>query len=377
MIEGKKPTVFQNISKDNVPAIENLERDFKNADFITQAEVKKYAQKIIQKIEAETDQDQKKIFLIDCLRDDAIFSALQWSDRDPMTDEMVSDSIKAIKKQIIYELKPYLHESLYLFIQANLKTDTDHFNKTKIVHNSNFKRSFLKETNFYPETIKNIRECLVVLKKAVEALEAGGGAMPYVVNPEIIDDQKNPLDAGSVYYTVEEKNLMDFEDILEKQPNELSIKQIIEALIDCIKGARFLAEAGLTLTDMQIRNMGINKKTNQGIIFDLDGLVKAGKMFTFIIGPKDLYDGYDPNLFPPEYRRGAASWIADSRSMIWELGYNINIFARSIKNKHKQLAEQLQNFAKKMTANKMEERPDFDTCITELTKIVEENFKNQ
>lgn len=378
----EKPTHFNHLSAENSLATYDLEHDFQKKDFLTQDTVKKYAQKIANIINKVQSPEKQQIFLINLLSDDVV-AKMVFQETGTETDsddikQMAIASTKAIKKQIIFELQPHLTEDLLLFVKENFNNEVDHFNKRKIVYDSNFKKSFLKETNTTSvELIENIREGLNILKNAIDKLRKEGGDMPYIVYPQIIEsfNDNNPYTYNkTINYTVNQEDFINFEEVLYSFHNKFTNKQIVEALIDCLRGAKFIAENGLTLTDMQTRNIAINKKTKKGILFDLDGLIKYGKRTRMIVLPGSK------SLMPPEYRPGPPNWSADSRSMIWDLGESIQTFAQI--NQHeqheqKEMLIKLYKLSKKMMSYKPEDRPDFDTCIAELTKIVEEYFKEE
>ncbi|MFA6424351.1 MAG: hypothetical protein WCV83_03530 [Candidatus Magasanikbacteria bacterium] len=416
----------------SIPASEEteaLEAKFEDGEYVSREQVRDYAHKIAEAVNEISSPDEQRLILMDFLKDKEIltFADLMTKVEYPEffklkkknkvtgkfeVDEkklkeiklMVLDTIKAIKKQIIYELQGQLSDDLFFFIKAQIEPDKKSINKKMILSDSEFNELFFKETqNLPPELIIDRYNNLKKLSAAFDSLENPETDMPYVIRPRIIEESKKKLADynPSVGYAVDTKDLITIEDIFvnEKYTKEITTKEALLAIIDCLRGEKFLADNNLTLTDINTidigKNFGIDKKTKKGILFDLDGLQKAGQATPGLIGPRDLgKDGLTSN-FPPEYHplvMGESNVVAVSKSMIWETGETLRrIAAKQIfklkynaknldEQKNLQMIEawtQIMTFSNEMIARNPDDRPDFDYCIDKLTKIVEEFFPEE
>lgn len=388
---------FEKMSLRDDREIYDLTMDFQLGDYISANTLKKYAREISEKINSAQTAQEQKIFLIDLLRDEAInsmidsqSSQLKYSEAD-MADlkKMAAFATKEIKKKIIEELKEYLSDDLYFFIKELVTTKEASHNTRMIVQNKNGEL-FLKTTDKYtPEEKDNIQSALNTLRTAMSALANPSEQMPYLPEPIIITE---PSSSKSLGFAVESKQIATLQEIFGQIDNTLSLKEKLSALIDCLRGAEFLAKHDMTLTDLSTsapgRNMGIDKKTKKGILFDLDGLLPADKnVSSILVGMKDKtgtnLQKVDLSLVAPEYRQLTADGIPTVReSMIWEFGDTINRLAEAqLKNlwasgnffsNHNIISvwEKLKEFSHKMMAQEPKERPSFDICIAKLEGIV-------
>jgi len=411
---------FLNTNDGTRKETDTLERHFKDGEYVSQQEVKNYAKKIAEIVRQTPRPEEQKLILINLLKDKEIliFADLMTKVKYPefVEDEkelneiklMVLDTIKAIKKQIIYNLQGYLNKDLCFFIKEEIERGNGGINTKMILSDEEFKEYFFKETNNFPiEGVIGRYNNLKLLSKAFDTLQNPDVDMPYVIRPTIIEEspsKRNTEDEDghtTVGFTTEVKDLATVEDVLldKKDTIVLTQREMLLAIVDCLRGAKFLADNGLTLTDINTfdtgKNIGIDKKTKKGILFDLDGLMEANKKLSFLVGPQSQDLPKTLAHHSPEYRRmiiGQYDIKATTKAMIWEFGETLKKIANKEldkitkdknytydKNKIIKVMDwnEIVFFSEKMTATNPDERPDFDVCIDTLTKIIEEYFKEE
>jgi len=379
---------------------------FKHADYVKPDAIKRYIKQIAEALEKSKDKEVQKACIMDLLREENIQKLLdvkltaETSEEKSEIEKMTFYWIREIRKKIIAELKKYLPDDLYFFVKNTIKSNPGHFNiRTNIVDSKTGKVSFLKESNFNdPDTKDMVKRNLEKLRNALNSLENPQQEMPFVIHPDLIGHtfKHRPNDA-QISFTTETIDLENVDKIFfdeqieggktEYQPKEAVKEQArigLNAIIDCLRGAKFLAEHGMTMTDINTdligKNLGINKKTKRGILFDLDGIRRVGESGYPIIGP---IEGID--LFPPEYHpqlRGEYNISATAPAMIWEFGATIYRLAEQQEellyksnnffSKHNLISlwDKLKEFANQMKSEKIEDRPSFDICIAKLEEII-------
>lgn len=399
---------------------------FKNADNVKAEVIKNYVRDIVKQVNSSRDTNVQKACVMDLLREENIKKLIkekllianiteeetddEKKDREEI-ERMTSYWVKRIKKQIIEELKLHLPDDLYYFVTEKADEQITHFNKKSFVIDARTnKEYFLKESDLnFVDIRKQIEDCLITLKKAIENLAKQGKSMVHIALPENIgqNTKLNYPDKYSLSYLTTKKDITPVENIIVqsddgknieyKQLDEQNALRVATSILGCLKGAGFLAQNGLTITDLNTepigKNFGINNKDNQGMLFDLDALQQVGSELKNILGPIDSDGNFDTTFYAPEYRQfildSATNVVATSESMIWEIGQSIlrlsniqadklfkspNFFAN-----HKLVSfwEKLRDFSKKMIAEKPTDRPTFDSCITKLEEIINKFSEQQ
>ncbi|EKD43675.1 MAG: hypothetical protein ACD_72C00176G0002 [uncultured bacterium] len=385
---GEKPINFNYIDSHQSY---DLERQFTHGDFVKREDVKAYAKAIADELNKIDDADQQHALVLDLLNDVKILETFnnklrqycpELLDQNQENEKEISELkrmmeyfVRSIRKQIIEELGAYVSPKLIFFIINAVKEGK--LAQNMIVTNNDQEQLFLKKYSFFNEKNQPIfRKNLSILKKAFDNSDEKS---PFVVQPIVVGaSSKNPV------LMVPKKDITTIEDYIEKNKTNVSIRKILLTVVDCLKGAKFLSQSGLTLTDISMtRNIGFDNETDGGLIYDLDGLMQVGHPVTYLIAP-GAHMGFTDHV-PPEYRdriiKGDITIKADGRSMIWEIAKALEWIYREINSHGGKLGrlfyEKINSLADKMMSEKPEDRPDFDTCIAELTKIIEENFKEE
>lgn len=87
---------------------------------------------------------------------------------------------------------------------------------------------------------------------------------------------------------------------------ELTHHELIQAIIDVVEATQFLLQHRLLLGDLSSSNIGIDRKTRRGFVYDFDQLTKTSQH------PEEIYrpDGHtDPPGYIPSYERDLMSDI--------------------------------------------------------------------
>lgn len=270
MSEKNRGLSFEKMDQSTSRDIQMLQHDFSTADSMPATAIKIFAKEIADQINSAQTPDEQKIFLIDLLQDDALDRVINlktkpagFSPED--TEEikkMAKYSTKQIKKAVVEELKKYLPEELYLFIKKYVAADLPSHNTRLIVENKDGEL-FFKMTDKHTENAKeNLHNALEQLKNAMAELSDPAKQMPFLSRPLIVNRSKKTK--ATLTFASEPKDISTIQDIFEDNKDNFSLKEKLSALIDCLRGAKFLADNGLTLTDLDTRqpgrNMGIDKK---------------------------------------------------------------------------------------------------------------------
>lgn len=391
MSEKPRGLSFEKIDHFNDRGTQEIQGFFQDADSVPANMVKNYAKEIAERINSAQTEEEQKIFLIDLLRDEVLEKIIEtkgtaekFSPEDLKdVEQMAEFSTKQIREAVAEELKKYIPEDLYFFVKQYIRTDLDGHNKRAIIENKGGE-IFLKTSEGYDKEVSNnLRNGLEILKAAMEKLSDPAKEMPFLPQPLVINRPQNS--DPQMVFGVKPMDITTIQDLFEDE--NISEREKIQALLDCFKGAKFLADNGLTLTDLNTtdpgRNMGINKQTRRGVLFDLDGLMPADKKVHILLGPMD--NGRPiKELVSPEYNTLEKDYeiISRKESMIWEFGHTIYRLAKKQEERlykspnffsnHNVFSmwEKLREFSEKMMADKPDDRPSFDICIIKLEGII-------
>lgn len=379
---------------------------FKNADYVKSDTVKNYVRQIVKQVKQSPDAKSQKACIMDLLREDNIRDLLNQKNTDTNDKEelerMADYWIKKIKAYIIEELKKYLPDDIFFFVKEKQKERVAHFNKKTIIVNAKTGQEyFLKERSINSVHIRESAEkCFNKLRAALAGPKNSQTEMPFVIVPQIIGQsaEEGRPNKASLGYTSDKRDMMVIEDLLVdaidqdtynyKELDEVNAKKALNGILDCLRGAQFLARIDLTTTDLNTqpigKNFGINKSNNRGILFDLDGLMEANSRIENLVCPKGEKDERYHALIAPEYRSfgTGVEVTATTESMIWEIGDSIGRLADIQENelyrspnffskiKLLSLWGKIRDFSKKMTAEEPSDRPTFDICIIKLEEII-------
>ncbi|MBP6859476.1 MAG: hypothetical protein KBC69_02570 [Candidatus Magasanikbacteria bacterium] len=269
---------------------DDLEAKLVNNDVIAHAELQQYAQAIISHLaEIETaHKDEKISFVIDALSDKKIqrsFRAVSADNNTTLSHDdilILQKTVDRVKKALIEELKGKIDSTIYLFIidLVRPKTDSprDKNNISIIFDINNGSEKILKDQQNLNE---EYREEIALAHKDFLKLPSH----PNVVRMVKYDEQNHV----AIY---EKRSFVSLSDFLENQ--SLGKKKFLPALSvlrDCINAALYLDSHGLVLQDIHPSNLGVEQHGQklQGVLFDLEGLVRKGVEVYMRIGKGGKY----------------------------------------------------------------------------------------
>lgn len=363
---------------------------FKNADYVKAETIKNYVQQIVEQVKQSPNTEAQRACVMDLLRENNIRNLLVARKVDEKdideVERMTIYWIKEIKKRIIEKLKKDLPDDLYFFVKEKQKESIHHFNKKSTVTDSQTsKEYFLKESTAEARTKKQQERSLKKLKSALAKLVNPDKDMPFIIAPKNIGQsiKDGRVSEGSLSYIANNEDLTTVEDLLKKELDEPATKKVLIGILDCLKGARFLAQNGLTVTDLDTitigKNFGINNKNGHGALFDFDGLLEVDSNIGDMFGPQTKDGRPMLDLFAPEYRQffDGVPTEATAEAMVWEIGNSLKrLAAEQIKKLWGgdifmvSAWEKIEEFSEKMIAEKPSDRPSFDICTATLEEIV-------
>ena len=141
---------------------------------------------------------------------------------------------------------------------------------------------------------------------------------------------------------------------------DITDRRLIEYFCDAMRGAQFLVENGLRITDFTLDNFGINKETDRGGLFDFDGLVTDSYETTAYIVKDDEY-------YPPERVNISEPENITEKNMVYEMGIALNRMASKV-GVYK---EGIYEIAFHMEETDPAERPTIAEAIEQIEAVLE------
>ncbi len=303
-----------------LPREKNLEDKMIRQDVISHEEVKEYADFIISKLKSLSENNQEKVtsFLVDAFSDDTILhkAGVRMSKDLFLLDEKEAlGAIKRVRKALMDELKGKLDRKIYLLVE----------NIVKDIPNKNASAG-----NPYNPERKNIISQVVDVDNDREKIykeQGAWGEQKYTEEAFLVFNRLAPhpniaqvkeYDKENHKFIYEKLNFVSLDKYLERGKDSAEVKLItsLKVLRDCIKGAAYLADNGLVLEDIEPTNVGVEKTGPEvkGILFDLEGLIKAG----VVKKPRKHKEGYlDWQTF--DYRQ-ADKFAVSPYETVWQFG---------------------------------------------------------
>ncbi len=259
-------------------------------DVISHADVKKYADYIIGQLEAlkNNSEEEKESFVVDAFRMSNIFKKMAKFTPDANLADLDEDVAEAafirVRKALLEELKGKIDNKIYLVVRHII----ENIPKNEVVKkrggfvSKKEKRNIISEVldlenskeKIYKDQEPAVDRYETNYEEAIEVLRTLP-EHPNVVNIKEFD----PKSQRSIF---EKLQMQTLKELLKNEKIEDRHKFLvaIDIIKDCLVGAVYLAENGLVLQDIKIDNLGVvqDGKKMKGELFDLEGLVKAGKI---------------------------------------------------------------------------------------------------
>lgn len=362
-------------------AADNLERVFVFDDYVRAEAIHVYVQTIADAYRRESHTDRRLTVLFDALSDEKIESHIQEAHDENKADfKEVSNTerytaLEAIRGKILYELGFVLDAEEYALVTKTLKERGEH--KTVLLRRDQGRRSVYKKFGlpgtFSFEHRHIMMEAWHKLAEAQQKAKEQGDPCPYIVDVEMYDvEDRSSIVKGLHLTTIDNELYGDF-------PSEFSAKDLFNALVDGIRGSIMLIENGLMLQDIKLDNIGIDKETGRGILFDLDGLYELNEIRSQIImscDEKFRVDGHGWTNAPPEVQvkthRELVHIEARETEMVWQFGLCIDdmmISSTSIVP-FQDIRNELAHLADVMMSKNPDTRPTLKDAEAQLSALI-------
>ena len=354
-----------------VPRHIDLEHQMVHSDVISQADITKYADYIIDNLKllkSKSDQE-KQTFVVDALSEDKILRQVEVVEAKlagHLDHEEAQSALRQVRKALVERLKGKLDENIYLNITDLVNRTEDRVNIiSKVVGVASGKEEIYKDQELLIKEHKDdTAEAIALFKKLAPH--------PNIVNIKEYDE----ISQRTIY---EKLNLQPLHENLKVRPrNRQKFVVSLKVVKDCLVGAQYLADNGLVLQDIKLSNLGLvtDEETTKGVLFDLEGLLKEGtKMST------RMYGGI--MYLPPEILENKEEGIKPSE-MVYQFGncleeildyYEKEKIFKSADEKISESADgvtakKLDALAEKMREQNPEKRPSLSEAKNELEEII-------
>ena len=346
-----------------------IEKDFlENEENMSRKSVREYAKKIAHSfLESKKDTSNKAEnvkLLIDVFHEERMFSPIleKIGFTKGHVDRKVIDSVFSDIRNIIYtELKNELDKDEFIMIEEYLNSKTIYDNLIASVKGERNEDTIVRrmdKLDAYSETLP--KEMIENYKKAHKTFSSvDQDKVPASITPEYY------FDPESLTIITKKVDLTTFnEEFTIKQNKEA---QMINVLLDVIRGAKFIEGQGLVLQDISEYNIGIDNETGKGILFDLDYLYPVGE---------DCYTVFaSANAMLPEYdnKEVEKPIKASTKEMVFQFGKILEPLLNH-RRLFNQISEMHKEFVDKMIDQDPANRPGLSEVILTL-EAIEEDLK--
>lgn len=345
------------------PDKENLEKKMVENEVITSADIKSYADFLIQELEKlkESSGQEKETFIIDALSNDRITDLIVDKEEfNSLTTTEVESVVKKIRKALIEELKGKIEDRLYFVIKDLKNKDIYGLSHTiSEVMAASGEVKIYKHQPPYENEQEYSREAFKLLMSLP--------SHENIVNVHEYDPESHKS-------ILEKLNLSTLAEYLKtKETSKENFVSSLKIVRDCLEGAEYLKASGLALQDIAPANLGIANADGslKGTLFDLEGLRKIGSRtkYRIIQRPHERYA-------PPEIDLEGGN-IIRSEEMVFQFGVCI----KDILEKYKYfpyissvgigpIFGKLEKLVEEMTKKDYQYRIGLEDAKTKLANIV-------
>lgn len=153
----------------------------------------------------------------------------------------------------------------------------------------------------------------------------------------------------------------------KKEKSSAMTRQALGIIRDCMVGAAYLEDHGVVLQDINLGNLGIDRETGKGILFDLDGLAVDGSKLQYRMLPtrKD-----DDSYVPPELKEKNDGKI-HSGEMTYQFGNCLRkVISHTAFSCPPELEAKLKKLTRRMMLRQPAERGTLAAAIQELNDLI-------
>lgn len=299
---------IRNIEIGRIPDMGNFQKDIIFGEHITQEKMKQIAKSISDEILSTRSKGlQPSIqehIVLSLLEPSHMFSIINsmsvpgtHDDIQSVTEDELKNFLEKIRAFIVEEIKKTadLNDPLFHFISKT------HPKKKNIAY---LEQGGVRKDNRYGSHPEFIAKNTIALEK----LYALKDRSPYILYGLTHKDPGSG-DEIQTYHDIE---------ILEQyKKSGNSPLPAFCALRDAVRGAKFLSDNGLIITDLSDDNIAVNKQQRTGYLFDFDGLISKGEKMPFYAA-KTSQTAYHNLYCPPEWFKGVDT--ANEGFSLYELG---------------------------------------------------------
>ncbi|TSC85060.1 MAG: hypothetical protein G01um101413_444 [Parcubacteria group bacterium Gr01-1014_13] len=343
----------------------DLEKKMVSSDVISQADVKKYADYIIDELKLLKNSSEKKAFVIDALSDTKILNEAEVKKeifKGNLDFDEAEGVIKRVRQALIEQLKGKIDEKIYLVIKnikkvkASPSSGRENIINQLIDTDSGREKIYKNQGHLGEEHAREMPEAFAVLNK-----------LPPHPNVVSIKDY-DPTNQRTIYEKLKMHSLKEFLGFSDRSRKDFLIS--LKILKDCLVGGVYLAENGLVLQDIKLDNLGLvmEEKSAKGVLFDLEGLVKEGTQK----GDRLYSKGYRPPLKDLLNEEG----VIKAGEMVYQFGVCLQEILKLYEDNpafeisDSKAAKKLEDLSKKMIEPDPENRIGLPEAKAELEAIV-------
>ena len=363
-----------------IPKEKNLEAKMVKSDVIMPADVKDYANEIVDHLKSlkNSSEDERKLFVVNALSDDGIeekvFDERKAGGNLLIEREEGESAIKRVRQALIEELKGKIDEKFYLVKKDAVRRGAESARQNSDQEAKASRKNIISEIVDVRSGIERIYKDQEIFNKeykdyTIEALEIFKSLPPH---PNLVSIKEYDLESHKIIF--EKLNVEPLNEYLLEDDDEISVKlaNSLQVLKDCMEGIKYLVDNGLVLGDIKLDNLGLETKEDKikGVLFDLEGLVRQGvEIDNRIIGRA--------KYLPPEFLEENRGWEMRPSEMIYQLGVSLQEILEILANApdsgalNQDVIVDLSILSKKMTRKSLFWRIGLSKTMKKLEKIID------
>jgi hypothetical protein len=322
-----------------------------NKEYLTHADINIISKTLVASIKSKlAHRDIKELpsVIVECLGDSFVASLANSPNVAP---EDLSPHMDRIRDAVLNQVKLQMGETVDIYLIS--KTIADWSAKICEAGDNLITK---QDVN----SLGSVREDHEVALARLNHLRDEGGLSPYVAHTLLSRIKR--IDKENVIDEVHRRLNITALDVLIKDKPRPPLKQVLDYFLNGLEGLDFLVSQGFILTDNAVDNFAVNKETDAGTLFDLDGLLLSGTEVSneeFInlsrlhYIPPEREDRNDPNKKP----------IREAE-MVYECGVTLGRFLEIYED------DSLSNLSQAMTTQNPDSRPDLKAVITSLRQFL-------
>ncbi|MEK9157355.1 MAG: hypothetical protein AAB448_04505 [Patescibacteria group bacterium] len=359
--------IAEHVSGEIVEALESYKKEKRHDGELERSEIQQASFILhmlqIDKLITEIRFDKRREFKIAINNSDSVQNVvITWNPegeepvRETFTRQELDSAIEPLRRAILDKLTPALPESIRILISRHT------------LHEYGKAGAMSDVDELEDGTILKRGRAMANFKQAMEqyhGLEAAGKSSPYV-NFFVHDYEfLAASDPNKERYSAIIKKLPDVVTLIDlvsgEKEGRISIKVAIRYLVDAMRGAAYLVDNGLILSDISLDNIRIDLEKGIGQLFDFDGLKPVGTEGYWV------KTSYRPPEFNPDMPRRLDGEIGQEKSMVYEFGFGLRLLAsRYPADTNNALSE----YILRMTAEVDNSRPTLKEAIVELERLM-------